>query len=279
MMKALNKLKEVAETLQKHGIEGFQKEAEILLSKSADADTLEIYRDNPDLSDSQIRAAESLIYRRLYSEPLSYIVGHEEFMGLTLEVGAGVLIPRPETELMAEYAIRNRRAEKILDLCTGSGCIALALAKGMPSSQVCGVDISDAAVEYAKRNAIRNNISNVTFLPGDLFSPFKERRFFDLIISNPPYIRRGDISGLQPEVKEWEPKVALDGGEDGLDFYRRIIPEARFYLKNGGTLMFEMGFGQAGDIAGIIMNAGYSNLKIIKDYSGVERILEAEWRN
>lgn len=278
-MKAINKLREVAGILKGCGIEGAQKEAEIMLARGAGIETLEMYRDNPDMTDSQICAAEKLLSRRLLREPLSYIIGHEEFLDLTLEVGDGVLIPRPETELMAEHAIKTTKAQTILDLCTGSGCLALALARRISSSQVYGVDISDIAVGYAKRNAVRNNISNVTFLKGDLFEPFKEREIFDLIISNPPYIRSGDIIGLQPEIREWEPKAALDGGEDGLDFYRRIIPSARGYLKDRGMLILEIGAGQADDTADMIKSAGYSCFRIIKDYNGIERILGAEWRN
>lgn len=278
-MKAINKLREVTGVLKERGIERAQKEAEILIAYGAGIEALEMYRDNPDMTDSQICAAEKLLSRRLLREPLSYIIGHEEFLDLMLEVGDGVLIPRPETELMAEHALKKRGAQSILDLCTGSGCLALALARGISSSHVYGVDISDVAVGYAKRNAVRNNISNVTFLKGDLFEPFKEREIFDLIISNPPYIRSGDIIGLQPEIREWEPKTALDGGEDGLDFYRRIIPSARGYLKDRGMLMLEIGAGQADDTADMIRSAGYSRFRIIKDYNGIERIVEAEWRN
>lgn len=278
-MKAIKKLQEVAVILKECGIEGAQKEAEIMLSRGAGIETLEMYRDNPDMTDSQICAAEKLLSRRLLREPLSYIIGHEEFLDLTLEVGDGVLIPRPETELMAEHALKNSGAHTIIDLCTGSGCLALALARGIQSSHVYGVDISDVAVGYAKKNALRNNISNVTFLQGDLFGPFKEEELFDLIISNPPYIRSGDIIGLQPEIIEWESKTALDGGEDGLDFYRRIIPSARGYLKDRGMLMLEIGAGQADDTADMIKSAGYSQIRIIKDYNGIERILEAEWKN
>jgi len=285
-MRTINKLREVTGVLNNLGIEGAQKEAEILIAYGAGIEALEMYRDNPDMTDAQICAAEEFLGRRLLREPLSYIIGHEEFLGLTLEVGPGVLIPRPETELMAEHAIKTTRAQNtehrtqtVLDLCTGSGCLALALARGIPSSQVYGVDISDAAVGYAKRNALRNNINNATFLHGDLFAPFKKRGFFDLIISNPPYIRSGDITGLQPEIREWEPETALDGGEDGLDFYRRIIPSAREYLKDRGMLMIEIGAGQADDTADIIKSAGYSQFRIIKDYNGIDRILEAEWKN
>jgi release factor glutamine methyltransferase len=278
-MKSINKLIEVTGILKECGIEGAQKEAEIMLSRGAGIEALEIYRDNPDMTDSQICAAEKLLSRRLLREPLSYIIGHEEFLDLTLEVGDGVLIPRPETELMAEHALKKGGAQSILDLCTGSGCLALALARGIPSSHVYGVDISEIAVGYAKRNAVRNNIRNVTFLKGNLFEPFKEGEIFDLIISNPPYIRSGDIAALQPEIREWESKTALDGGEDGLDFYRRIIPSARGYLKDRGMLMLEIGAGQADETAEMIKSAGYSCFRIIKDYNGIERILEAEWRN
>ena len=202
--------------------------------------------------------------RRVTREPIQYILGSIDFLGLTIKVGHGVLIPRPETELLAEEAIRFSRKDtnppfppfskggqggiteseqsptllRFLDLCTGSGCLALALARAFPDALVYGTDSEEAAISYAEENARTNGIENVLFLKGSLFEPIEkhfavpgERPVFDIIVSNPPYIRRDDLKKLQPEVKDWEPIPALDGGEDGLDFYREIISGAGTYLR------------------------------------------------
>ena len=296
-MKALETLQEISKKLSPLNIENPAREAEILLHQGLNMDLVEIYRDNPEINNDQTALIEKMIDRRAGREPLQYITGHTDFMGLEISVGQGVLIPRPETELMAEIAIKKLRtsnAERrtleeeprtphdarrttILDLCTGSGCLALALAKSFPDSRICGVDISEAALGYARENAEANEISNVEFMKGHLFDPLGQNRAFDLIISNPPYIRRDEIGELQPEIKEWEPLNALDGGEDGLDFYREIIPAARKYLKENATLMFEVGFDGADDVAGIFKNAGYHEIQITKDYSEIKRIVYAQW--
>lgn len=330
-MKALSTLSEVTKTLKANLIESAEKEAEILVRHGLDTDTTKIYRDNPKFSEAEIRTIKEMVNRRLNHEPLQYILGYEEFLGLRLKVGPGVLIPRPETELLAEYAIKTVASYKlqvtskfynsklfqfpvpnsqlsILDIGTGSGCLALALAKEFPDAYVYGIDISETAIEYTEKNAEINGIKNVTFLKGNLFEPFKchpepcpesssgstisgskkgmpkqvrhdsfkeQIHQFDLIISNPPYIRTEDIKRLQPEIKDWEPAVALDGGIDGLDFYRRLIPTARQFLKDNGILMLEAGLNQSDDIAQMLKLAGYSEIKIIKDYAGIERIIQA----
>jgi release factor glutamine methyltransferase len=165
----------------------------------------------------------------------------------------------------------------ILDLCTGSGCIALALAKGFPEADVYGIDISGTAIHYAEKNAWENKIDNVVFLQGSLFEPFKRSEGFDLIISNPPYIKTADINSLQPEVKEWEPVNALDGGTDGLDYYRLITGEAGNFLKDHGILMLELGEESAKPVAEMLARAGFTGIRITKDYAGIERIIQAEW--
>jgi release factor glutamine methyltransferase len=250
-------------------------------------DLVEMYRDNPEISNDQKSLIEKMIDRRAEHEPLQYITGHTDFMELQISVGQGVLIPRPETEIMAETAIQmfkcsnvqmfENKKLNILDLCTGSGCLALALAKNFPDSKVCGIDISEAALGYALKNAEANEIRNVEFMKGHLFDPLEPKSKFDLIISNPPYIRRDDIRDLQPEIREWEPMNALDGGEDGLDFYREIIPSATKYLKENSTLMFEVGFDEADSVADIFRDAGYHEIQITKDYSGIKRIVHAQW--
>ena len=294
-MRALEKLQEISERLSPLDIEDPAREAEILLHQGLNMDLVEMYRDNPEISNDQTALIEEMIRRRAVHEPLQYITGSTGFLDLTISVGKGVLIPRPETELMAEIAIQkcnsaivqkcnsaiaqksNSNKLNILDLCTGSGCLALALAKNFPDALVCGIDISEAALGYAGKNAEANGIGNVEFLKGHLFSPLGQNRAFDLIISNPPYIRKDEIRGLQPEIREWEPMNALDGGDDGLDFYREIIPAARERLKDNAILMFEVGFDGADEVAGIFKDSGYGRIQITKDYSGIKRIVYAQW--
>ncbi len=286
-MKALNILHETAKTLKHHGVESAEKEAEILIRRCLDIDAVEIFRDNPEFTEDEAGSLEEMLQRRLGHEPLQYILGYEEFLGLNLIVGEGVLIPRPETEILVEEALRqldiNSPHLTVLDLCTGSGCIAISIAREFPHALVCGVDISEEALRYAKTNAEINRVSNVIFLKGDVLKPI-EKLFtvscsplsFDLIISNPPYIRRADIKNLQPEIIKWEPLIALDGGDDGLSFYRELIPSAKGFLKENGFLMFEIGFGQSSSVTEILECEGYTDIEIIKDYAGVERIVKAK---
>ncbi len=313
-MKAIDKLREVTKTLKTSGIEHAEKEAEILLRHSLDFSTIEIYRDNPELSERHIKTVEGVLERRLCREPLQYITGYVDFFGQKLLVGPAVLIPRPETEFMAEQAIKTVKSYKlkvksenkvsslitrhpsliILDVCTGCGCLALALAKEFPEAQVYGSDKSGAAIGYAKKNAEINGIKNVTFLTGSLFAPFeklsnprpesgsktvnRQLLTFDLIISNPPYVKTDDIQFLQPEVKDWEPGSSLDGGSDGLNFYRVLVPSAKYFLKNEGMLMVETGAGQSCAVTDIMESSEYTCIEIIKDYAGIERIILARWK-
>ena len=300
-MIAIDKLRDVAALLEAHLIEDPVKEAEGLITEALLIDKARLYTSDIEIPDELSKRIDSFVERRSKGEPLQYIIGHVEFCGLKINVGKGVLIPRPETELLAEETIkavmsyelevmsRNKsgsgesgRTETlpithhpvpitILDLCTGSGCIALALAKHYPDAVVVGTDRSRAAVEYSVRNAEENNILNVSFIKGDLFDAVKGIEF-DLIVSNPPYVRREEIKTLQREVKDYEPLEALDGGPDGLDFYRRIFKEAPGYLKRDGLLILEMGYDQAGDINKLDINSGVGDISFIKDYAGIKRI-------
>ena len=300
-MIAIDKLRDVAALLEAHLIEDPVKEAEGLITEALLIDKARLYTSDIEIPDELSKRIDSFVERRSKGEPLQYIIGHVEFCGLKINVGKGVLIPRPETELLAEETIkavmsyelevmsRNKsgsgesgRTETlpithhpvpitILDLCTGSGCIALALAKHYPDAVVVGTDRSRAAVEYSVRNAEENNILNVSFIKGDLFDAVKGIEF-DLIVSNPPYVRREEIKTLQREVKDYEPLEALDGGPDGLDFYRRIFKEAPGYLKRDGLLILEMGYDQAGDINKLAINSGFGDISFIKDYAGIDRI-------
>ena len=292
-MNALNKIREAKEFLESLGIEDAVREAEIIVSHFLGIDRLILYKDNPQILEDIIPMIDELLTRRSKREPLQYVIGYTEFHGLKIKVGSGVLIPRPETELLAEEAIKTVTGYKlqvatkdkdsslsILDLCTGSGCLALALAREFLGAQVYGTDTSEIAIGYAKENAKINEIENAIFLEGSLFDPIKKLFTvhrspftFDLIVSNPPYIRRDDIKSLQAEIRDWEPVEALDGGEDGLDYYRIIIPEARNYLKENGFLLFELGISQADAVKKMAENAGFQNISLIKDYAGIERIL------
>ncbi len=295
-MRALDKMKEAAHFLKRCSIEGAAREAEIILIHCLKTDKPAFFRDNPDIPKNVMRKIDASLKRRAKREPLQYILGYVDILGLKIKIGKGVLIPRPETELLAEKAIKTvtsyelevtskdknsslvtrRQSLSILDLCTGSGCLALALAKEFPHAKVYGTDISGDAISYAKRNAEINRIKNVTFLKGSLFEPIRELSIFDLIISNPPYIKRDDIDNLQPEIKEWEPVEAVDGGKDGLDYYRLIIPGAKNYLEKNGYLMLELGINQADAVRGIAEQVGFKDISFIRDYAGIVRIFIAK---
>ncbi|MEW6162439.1 MAG: peptide chain release factor N(5)-glutamine methyltransferase [Nitrospirota bacterium] len=282
-MRALEKLREATEFLKKCDIEDASREAEIIITHCLGIGRAAFFRDNPRIHKEELGKIDEFMERRSKREPLQYILGYVDFYGLKIKIGEGVLIPRPETELLVEEAIKiisnfefRISNFKILDLCTGSGCLALALAKEFPDAQVYGIDISEVAIRYAKENAEINGIKNVTFLKGSLFESIAQLVTFDLIVSNPPYIRRDDLKNLQPEVKDWEPIEALDGGEDGLDYYRAIIPEAKSYLKEGRCLILELGFDQADAVRKIAQDANFINISLIKDYAGIERIATAK---
>jgi release factor glutamine methyltransferase len=286
-MKALDKIREAMELLKQYGIEDANRESEIIITHCLGIDRTVLYRDNIEISKEELEKIDEFLKMRSKREPLQYILGYVDFYGLKIKVGKGVLIPRPETEILAEVAIETVKREalsvmRILDLCTGSGCLALALAKEFPAAKVYGTDISKLAIQYAEENARINRIGNVTFLEGSLFEPIKKLPTvdcplftFDLIVSNPPYIKRDDIKNLQLEIKNWEPVEALDGGEDGLDYYRAIIQEAKGYLKREGFLIFEIGAGQSEEVRKIAKDADFGNISLIKDYAGIERIFVA----
>jgi release factor glutamine methyltransferase len=293
-MRLLDALRSSAEYLERAGIEDAFVDAELLVFHAAGIERLTAYMENPEIGKGLSARIRRLARRRASGEPVQYIIGQVDFLGLRINVGKGVLIPRPETELLAGEAIRQVRGLdagvirhdensrlsssqsllKIFDLCTGSGCIALVLARQFPAAQVYAADVSRRALKYAKKNAKLNDVNNVTFLEGSLFGPVKNL-LFDLIVSNPPYIRTGDIAGLQREIRQWEPIDALDGGPEGLDFYAQIFSGARGHLKENGVLIVEIGFGQAEDVAKMARQSGFSLIEITKDYAGIERILKA----
>ncbi len=289
-MKALDGLREAAAVLGEYGIEDSCKEAEVVFTHCMEMPKVVLYRDNPTLSPVQREEIRKILERRGKREPLQYIIGHVDFCGLKIHVGPGVLIPRPETEFIVEEAIKavtrnalrvtgegknasriTHHALRILDLCTGSGCLALALAKEFPDAEVFATEVSEKALEYAVMNARVNGIQNATFLKGDLYEPVAGR-VFNIIVSNPPYIRKEEIDTLQPEIRGWEPLEALDGGEDGLRFYRGILSGASDYLVRGGSLFLELGRGEAHDVIKMAEKSGVGSVSLVKDYAGIERV-------
>lgn len=286
-MKSIDKVRIAGDFLRHAGIDSPMKDAELIVAHCLGVNRINLYRDNPDIGGEALSLIESCLRRRADREPLQYILGYVEFFSLRINIGPGVLIPRAETELLVEEAIKeiatlrlqNTRIS-ILDLCTGSGCIALALAKVFADAEVYGTDLSETAIHYAKDNARHNGIGNAIFLHGSLFEPFASAHesdspalAFDLIISNPPYVKTDDIVMLQPEIRNYEPIHALNGGADGLSFYRKIIPEAKKYLKKNGFLMFEIGSGQADAVKDIAMAEGYMHISLRKDFADIDRVI------
>ena len=222
----------------------------------------------PEISEKYL----DLIAERGSHVPYQYITKEADFMGLKIHVTPDVLIPRLDTEVLVDEASRIiPKGGEVLDMCTGSGCMALALKSLRKDVNVCAGDISEAALDVAIGNAAANGLE-VTFARGDLFEAFAGRSF-DCIMSNPPYVTEREYMELTPEVKDHEPKLALTAGEDGLDIYRRLVPEAREHLKPEGVLIMEMGCFQGEAIKTLMEENGYKNIKIIKDLAGLDRII------
>jgi release factor glutamine methyltransferase len=221
---------------------------------------------------SEAKKIDEIVNKRLTGRPLWYIIGDTEFYDCKIKVDERVLIPRPETEILAEAVVKTAEdGDKILDMCTGSGCIAVSVAKHLVGRHVTvtAADVSDAAIMVAKENANYNSV-DINFVQSDLFSKVHGR--FNIIVCNPPYIKSGDISSLQKEVREHEPRIALDGGDDGLDFYRRLAKEVNRYIVRGGMLMLEVGENQAEDVLKLFEKRDYA--MVVKDFAGVDRFLK-----
>lgn len=238
--------------------------------------TLLVHNDREVTVDEQKRYNE-IIRQRARRIPLQQLTGMQEFMGLQFAVNEHVLVPRQDTEILVEEVLRNLHdGMRILDMCTGSGCIILSLLHYSNDCEGVGVDISAEALAVAAENARRLcEGAALTLTESDLFEHVEGR--FDVIVSNPPYIRHEEIAGLMPEVREHEPLQALDGGEDGLVFYRKIIEESRAYLMSGGLLYFEIGFDQAAAVADLMEQAGFADIQIVKDYAGLDRVVYGTW--
>lgn len=250
-----------------------ESDAEWLVSVKTGVARSELANCDAVLVPSRVKEMDAVPGERMSGRPLWYILGDTEFYGYKIKVDERVLIPRPETELLAEMAIKTiEDGDKVLDLCTGSGCIAIALRREVKDKEitVTAADVSADALELAKENA-KSNFADIKFIESDLFT--KVRGKFNLIVCNPPYIKRSELAGLQSEVKDHEPVLALDGGEDGLDFYRRLAAEAPKHLVRGGTLLMECGAGQAQEIVKLFNKFDYT--MISRDYNDVERFVRA----
>lgn len=259
-------------------------EAGVMLSYVLKCDRAYIYsHDDRVLETNVLEVLEYMIEQRTNNVPLQYLVGETGFMSLSFVVSPAVLIPRQDTEILVEKCIElvNRKTcvrshkgkVKVLDLCTGSGCIAISIAYYCFNSRVVACDVSQDALDIAKVNSERNGVQNRLELRcGDLFEALESEQQFDIIVSNPPYIETKTIAELQKEVRDYEPHLALDGGEDGLDFYRRIITQATGYLTYGGCLAFEIGYNQ-GQSVSELMKKDFNNIEILKDISGNDRVV------
>lgn len=228
---------------------------------------------------SQTEVYRSLVEKRKQRIPLQHLTGSQEFMGLEFMVNSHVLIPRQDTETLVELVLKDHPEKvcSVLDMCTGSGCIAVSLAVLGGYQEVVGADISEDALAVAESNAkqLVKREGQITFINSDLFENLPKDRKFDLIVSNPPYIPSRVIDGLEPEVRDYEPVLALDGTEDGLYFYRRLADECRDFLKPGGSVYFEIGWDQAEAVSGLLADAGFTRIVTIKDLPGLDRVVKA----
>jgi release factor glutamine methyltransferase len=261
------------------GIESPRLDAELLLSFVLGVDRIRLILEvDRLLSPAELGAFRELIKRRRVREPMAYILGKREFYGLDFRVGRDVLIPRPDSETLVEVALERTSGRALygraLDLCTGSGCIAVAFKKQRPSWSVTATDLSVSAVEVARENAVRlGAIWGLRFLVGDLTSPLQPGERFDLITANPPYIASAEVDGLDPGIRDFEPRLALDGGADGLDVARRVVNEATPLLDRSGVLAIEVAAGQAGAVCELFASAGLEAIDRRKDYQGHERVV------
>lgn len=262
------------EALKEAGIEEAELDAFLLFESVTGLRRAEyLIYPNKEIADPQIDLYFDRIRRRTLHEPCQYIIGSCGFYGLSLLVNENVLIPRQDTEVLVEKALQAAGKEaKVLDLCTGSGAIALAMKAQRPDLSVLAADISEGALEVAKENAKRN-FCEVEFLLTDLFEKIPPENQFDLIVSNPPYVSESEFETLMPEVREHEPQLALKAGPEGLDIYRRLIPEAPARLKKGGALALEIGCSQAAAVQELFAEAGFASSAVFQDLAGLDRVV------
>lgn len=274
--------REGSSRLEQAGIEEAVLDARLLLEYVCETDrnTLLAHGDR-EVTQEEYKRYQELLEKRAAHVPLQHLTGHQDFMGLDFLVNDQVLIPRQDTEILVEEVLRNLHdGMRILDMCTGSGCILLSLLQYSNDCEGVGVDLSEEALQVARANYDRLKREKpemkAVFVKSDLFreaAEFSGEDKFDLIVSNPPYIRTDVVEGLMPEVRDHEPRMALDGLEDGLHFYREITREATKYLVNGGSLYYEIGYDQAEAVRDIMEQEGFTEIQVVQDYAGLDRVV------
>lgn len=273
------------QSLVQAGVSNGAQEAVWLLEHALALRSHQLVSQTDRLVSPDVRARiEALVARRVAREPLQYLLGTQEFCGLEFSVSPAVLIPRPETELLIQYIVGHVHAlseATIVDVGTGSGCVAITLAARLKGRRILAIDRSPEALEVAQRNAVRHAVRDrIEWLEGDLLAPLRERQVadtIDVIVSNPPYISESDWAGLEPEVRVFEPRMALIGGTQGTEFHERLLRESREFLAPGGLLIMEIGVGQAATVRQFAEQiGGYTALRIIEDAAGIERVVMAQ---
>ena len=273
----INLLSKSIQYLKKYNVENARLDAEYIFAYVLGVKRISLMLNfDEEISEENKNLIRQYIVRRgKYREPLQYIVKEWEFYGYPIKVDGRVLIPRQDTEILVEqciYLMKEKENPKILDIGTGSGAISIALAKELPESEVLGLDVSDDALKMAVINRELNNVSNLKFLKSDVFQHVREKNY-DLIVSNPPYIPVEEYNELMPEVKEYEPRMALTDGGDGYYFYKKISEESVNYLKNGGYLAFEVGYNQGETVSQLMEKNGFQIIGRVADYGGIERVI------
>ncbi|MCM1273093.1 MAG: peptide chain release factor N(5)-glutamine methyltransferase [Clostridium sp.] len=284
-MRLRDMLKNGIDKLQGCNIENGEQDARLLAMHVLELDYTGLFMKlDYEVDADRAERYHRLIEKRATHYPCQYITGTTEFMGYPFYVEPGVLIPRPETELLVEQALKlteDMAACQVLDMCCGTGCIGIGYGlsrrkNGHANDKLTMVDISEAAINLSKKNSFFHNLE-CDIIKSDLFafrrSPEKAYDLYDLIMTNPPYIRSKDIESLMEEVRDFEPRLALDGSEDGLYFYRNIILEAGNYLRDGGHLLCEIGYNQYDEVQGILVDAGFGDIELTADYAGLARVV------
>ncbi len=273
-------LKWATDDFRARGIENPRLDAEVLLARALGASRTQLVIDMmKPLAPEELARFRDMVKRRRAREPVAYILGEREFYGRRFAVDARVLIPRPDTETLVDVALARTRdvsmCARVLDLCTGSGCVAVTLARERPTTDVTGADASADAVAVAEANALRLGAYNAHFVVGDLYEHVQNA--YDLITANPPYIASGEIPGLSPDIVKFEPRLALEGGADGYAVTARIVEGAPARLAKGGVLAMEVGAGQAEHVAETMRARGFSEIERARDYARIERVVSGVW--
>ncbi len=276
-------LKWATDDFRARGIESPRLDAEVLLAFALRSDRMQLVLDaTRPLMPDELARFRDLVKRRRAREPVAYLRGEREFYGRVFRVDGRVLVPRPDTETLIDVALARTESVSMcmrgLDLCTGSGCVAITLARQRPTTHLHATDLSAAALAVAQDNALRLGAYNVSFGLGDLFAGLESRRgTFDLVVANPPYIPTAEVATLPPDIKDFEPRMALDGGPDGLALVRRIVGEAPAFLAPGGVLALEIGAGEAPDVARLLTERGFRDVTSTRDLGRIERVVDGRW--